>query len=386
METIPLVRYQPRTSQRRVANTRDTDIIRSYVSPPHSTAHSGIGNVRNRYKKTRDHVADLLSNVTSYTLHREYHRPRVRNPFYIYYLRQQVQVDLIDMRGLASTNDRFAWLVCCIDCFSRYLWVRAIRHKTGDEVVAAVRDIIEEMGDKKPFSILCDRGKEFVNSTFRNYLWRQRIKMIHPNGEGKAALVERANAVLQGLIYRDRTAQNSKRYIDRMQVIVSSYNRHPCRSIAGLSPIEAELPENAVKVCGALRERYYAIEKRYARQNKNPRFKIGDVVRYKINYGKAFNRGYHEQFSREQCTVIGINRRMAVPMFTLAGADGVPLIGNFYAEELQRYSTDLSQNFQVEKVMEKEGDFIRVRWRGYGPGFDSWIKDDGSRVPQQNNN
>jgi len=36
--------------------------------------------------------------------------------------------------------------------------------------------------------------------------------------------------------------------------------------------------------------------------------------------------------------------------------------------------------------MEKEGDFIRVRWRGYGPGFDSWIKDDGSRVPQQNNN
>jgi len=353
------------------------DILHSYVNPPHSSAHQGIDAVARDYDGlSKDRAADLLSNATSYTLHREYHKPRATNPFYIYYRRQQMQIDLIDMRQLAAANDGFCWLVVAVDCFSRYMWARATYTKSGKDVCGAVASIIDAAG-QRPESIFCDRGHEFDNRRLKAYLAGNGIRLLFPFSESKAALVERANKTLQGILYRDLTARNSKRYLDRMAAIVRTYNDHFHRTIK-MSPREAELPAKADAVVAALRKHYDSREKYRRRKLK---IKVGDVVRFKTNYGRRFARGYQEQFSREQCTVDAINTRMAIPMFVLRGSNGQLIQGAFYQEELQPYKTGEFSNSQVEKVMEREGGYIRVRWLGLDPGLDSWIIDDGSRVP-----
>jgi Chromo (CHRromatin Organisation MOdifier) domain len=353
-----------------MAQPNHDTILANYVTLPHPSAFSGINNVMAHSNLNQKQVSKLLSYVDSYTLHREYQKPRVRNPFYIYYLRQQLQVDLVDISGLARFNEGYNYLVCCIDCFSRYLWVRPTKRKEGTEVLGALRDIIDGM-TQKPETLFCDRGTELKNQHLKRYLHQQNIRLLHPNSEGKAAIVERVNRSLQNLIYQYMTENESRTYIDALPMIVETYNRRPHRSIGKLSPNEAELPENAERVVGALRQHYTDCQ----RPKFKIKYKVGDLVRYKTNYGNVFARGYEEQFSRELCYIDSISRRMAIPTFKLRSANtGEVFQGSFYQEELQLRSSD---EFKIERVLRRrirEGvPYALVKWLGFGPEHNSWI-------------
>jgi hypothetical protein len=272
---------------------------------------------------------------------------RVRNPFYIYYRRQQVQIDLVDVHKLAGDNDGYRNLVCCIDCFSKFLWVRPTKTKSGREVLAAIQNMIEAMGEP-PKNIFCDRGTELKNQHLQAYLREKKINLIHPSSEAKAAIVERVNRSLQGLLYRYLTEKRTNRYVDALPSIVETYNRRPHRSIAKLSPHEAELPQNAEKVLGALRQHYEDCKRPIVASRM---LKVGDVVRFKTNYGKAFARGYEQQYSKELCKIETVRKRMAVPMYTLRSLmDGELIEGGWYREELQPYTDQVAIARAVEAV------------------------------------
>jgi hypothetical protein len=345
-------------------------IENNYVTPPHPTALSGISKLSEYYQLPKERIANILSNVDSYTLHREYHKPRVRNPFYIYHLRQQVQVDLIDMQQLSRFNNNYNYLIICIDCFSRFVWVRAVKTKHHNEIIPQMIDIIASMG-QKPESIFCDKGAELKNQYMIQLLRKENIKLMHPNSELKAAIVERANRSIQNLIYKYMTENQTRNYIDTLQLIVEAYNNRPHRSIDKLSPREAELPENAERTVGALRQHYTDC----LRPKFRTKHKIGDTVRYKIDYGNRFARGYNEQFSNELVTIDDINRRMAIPMYQLRSADtGERIIGNWYQEELQSRN---SQEFKIEKVLDRRVrrgvPEVFVKWLHFGDRHNCWI-------------
>lgn len=84
---------------------RDADaIVTRYTTPGNPEAFSGINNVSRQNNVTDDFAAEALGQSEAYTLHRQYRRPPVKNPYYIMYIRQQLQVDLIDMRQLSEHN------------------------------------------------------------------------------------------------------------------------------------------------------------------------------------------------------------------------------------------------------------------------------------------
>lgn len=350
---------------------RDSDdaILTNYTSPSHPTAFAGINNLSRRYNLSNSKAAQLLSQIDSYTLHREYHKPKKRNPFYIYQRRQQVQIDLVDISALAQYNDGYRNLVVCIDTFSRKLYVRPTRNKTALQVLEAIKNMFEEMGEK-PKSVFCDRGSELKNVHFQRYLQQEGIRLLHPFSEQKAAHVERVNRSLQNLIYRYMTEMQTRSYLPALQTIVESYNNRPHRSIDHLTPEEAELPENAERVLGALRKHYTSCMEP---ANKKLKFQVGDLVRYKTGYGRGFARGYEEQFSQKLCYVDSINQRMGIPMYRLRSADdGEVIEGGWYGQELQARTSD---EFKIEKVLKRQ---IRsgvphclVKWIGFQTP--SWI-------------
>ena len=80
------------------------------------------------------------------------------------------------------------------------------------------------MRNKKPEKLRTDKGTEFINESFQQYLKKQGIQFYTATNEPKAAVVERVNRTLKSKLYRYFTGVNSLRYIDVLQDIVDSYN------------------------------------------------------------------------------------------------------------------------------------------------------------------
>jgi IS30 family transposase len=162
----------------------------NYLNPTHPTAYSGINNVHRFYGGlySRKAIADTLARVDSYTLHREYKRPSVHNPYFVYSLRDQGQLDLIDMQQLAKHNDDVRFLSVLIDSFSRKLFVKKLLFKTKESSLAAIKEMMEEIQPKFR-SVLFDKGTEYTNSLVRTYLNKEGIKIYHPASPVKAGLV-----------------------------------------------------------------------------------------------------------------------------------------------------------------------------------------------------
>ena len=49
---------------------------------------------------------------------------------------------------------------------------------------------------------------------------------------------------------------------------------------------------------------------------------------------------------------------------------GDKIIGTFYEKELQKNN---QQEFRIEKVINKKGDKLYVKWKGYDSSSNSWI-------------
>ena len=49
------------------------------------------------------------------------------------------QADLADLQAFARDNGGYKYILVVIDCFSKYLWLRAVKDKSGPNVSHAMR-------------------------------------------------------------------------------------------------------------------------------------------------------------------------------------------------------------------------------------------------------
>lgn len=351
----------PRMHQRMKAN---------YVNPSHPTAFSGITNLQKFYKIPTSKAKEFLAGETTYQLHREYKKTAVRNPFFIYELRQQVQFDLIDISKLAAFNDNIHFLLAGIDCFSRKAWLVPLKNKTAKSTLVGIQKIINPL-EVKPKNVLLDRGGEFGGSVIP-FFRSLGINVIHPNSDVKAAHVERYNRSQQDLIYKFLTENETSRYIDTLPELLQSYNDRPHRSIARLTPNEAEQYHYQDVVLDAVNKHYSKIVRQGRKQRE--KFKIGDVVRLQ-KVGGRFARGYNERSTRELFTIETVNKRMPIIQYTVKSMDNGEVIeGAFYPNELQLCLGDV---FKIERVIRKRTRRgkreILVKWQDFGEQHNSWI-------------
>ena len=123
-------------------------------------------------------------------------------------------VDLVDMRSLKRYNDDFSYLVTIIDIYSRYAFAFPIKNKTGNTLVNVFEKIFEKY-KRKPKKLWVDRGSEFYNRQFLDFLKDNNIKIYSTYGEHKSAVIERFNKTLKSIMYKWFTRNNTKRWIDK---------------------------------------------------------------------------------------------------------------------------------------------------------------------------
>ena len=75
------------------------------------------------------------------------------------------EADLAEMESLSSKNKSVKYLLCVIDVFSKYAWVKPLQGKNGKIVLNAFIKIVNE-SNRKPNKLWVDQGREFYKETY----------------------------------------------------------------------------------------------------------------------------------------------------------------------------------------------------------------------------
>ena len=107
-----------------------------------------------------------------------------------------------------------------------------------------------------------------------------------------------------------------------------------------------------------------------------PRFRVGQHVcisKEKMKFAKGGEQNYNTDVFR----IIKVIRRTPRPVYKLEDLNQKVIDGQFFNEELTPVRITKRTTFKIDKILATRvrldiGENL-VRWKGYGPVFDSWI-------------
>ena len=133
---------------------------------------------------------------------------------------------------------------------------------------------------RKPNLIETDRGKEFHNNIFQDFLNKNNIKIYSRNSSYGAVFAERFNRTIRDLLKKIVFEKGDGNWIDVLPTITKQYN-NKVHSSSKLTPIQASLKRNEVYVYNNLLDK---------RKKLKAKYEIGDLVRT-ADLKKTFPKG-----------------------------------------------------------------------------------------------
>ncbi len=271
---------------------------------------------------TRLKVNQFLKSQDSYTLHKTIRKPRKYRRTLVFAPRDLWQIDLLDMQKFARENQGFRYICVIIDCFSKFVWIKPLKNKTGKATVKALALLLM---NERPKHIQADEGSEFFNRDVTRMLEAFGPKLYHSYSDKKAAIVERVQRTIRQRLGRLFTHQNNHNWIDHIQEIIDSYNNSYHRSIK-MKPADVR-QEHVANIFARLFPEE-AIKK--------PRFNVGDRVR--ITAKRTFLQKEYKKGWTDEIFVINRVQQTKPITYILEDESKEVLTGGFYAEELQNVS------------------------------------------------
>ena len=127
------------------------------------------------------------------------------------------------MQLISKYNKGLRFVLCVVDIFNKYAWVFPLKDKKGASIAAAFQSILKQP-NKKPNKIWVDKGSEFYNTSFKQWLQDNNIVMYSAHNEGKSVVAERFIRTLKNKIYKYMTSISKNVYIDKLNDIANECN------------------------------------------------------------------------------------------------------------------------------------------------------------------
>ena len=105
-----------------------------------------------------------------------------------------------DLAEVSSNNKNVKHLLCVIDVFTKYAWVKPLKDKKGKTVLNAFMEIVNE-SNRKPNKLWVDQGREFYNKLMQEWLDND-ILIYSTHNEGKSVTAERFIKTLKAKIHK----------------------------------------------------------------------------------------------------------------------------------------------------------------------------------------
>lgn len=186
-----------------------------YTDPSHTGSFSGPAKLKQvidregKYKITNKDIISFLEKQDSYTVDRPVRRTLRRGHIVTRGIRDQYDLDLIDMSRLSKYNDDIIFLLTAIDDFSRVAMVKPLKNKKANTVLEALKLML--VGNKKPRSVRTDFGAEFKNAKVKEFFEKNNIKHFFAHPPLKYQIIERFNQSLKQIISKYLHSKNTYR-------------------------------------------------------------------------------------------------------------------------------------------------------------------------------
>lgn len=324
-----------------------------YYDPSHPAGFGSIDKLAKamKGKMRRDDVKDWLQSQETYTLHKPVQRIFFRNKYVLSNYNVLWQADLSDLRSYSKYNDGYNYIICVIDVFSKYAYVRAIKNKNSENIKHCFESIFAE-ANATPTHIQSDKGTEFVSKDVQNFLKDRNINYYTTNNPDiKASVVERFQRTLKMRMWRYFTYKNTYKYIDVLQDLVYGYN-HSYHTSIKMCP--CDVSENNIMI--VWNNLYDRKRNRNETRTQTPNFNVGDYVRI-TKYKHIFQKGYESNWSDEVFIISSIIERSPWVVYTLKDLQNESISGTFYEKELQKVSYSPTSRYKIDKI-------IRSRYSG----------------------
>ena len=243
-------------------------------------------------------------------------------------------------------------MLTIIDVFSKFVWIVPLKRKTGQEVANAFSRILKE---RRPSKTWVDKGREFYNKDVQKL-----VELYSTENEEKSCVIERFNRTIKEKIVRYFFANNTRKFVDVLALLVDQYNNTIHSSIR-MTAKEASRKENKNKV-------WRNLHPEFGDKTLTPKFSIGDHDRI-TKKKKSFDKGYTQRLTEEVFTISKI--QLAIPVtYKITDYNGEEIQGSFYEQELQKTKQDI---FRIEKIIKQKGNKSLVKWLGYNDWFNSRV-------------
>ena len=105
------------------------------------------------------------------------------------------------MESLSSNNKVVKYLLCVIDFFTKYAWVKHLINKKSKTSLHAFIETVHE-SNCKPNELWVDQGRKFYNKLMQEWLDNNNILMYSTHNEGKSVISERFMKTLKDKIFK----------------------------------------------------------------------------------------------------------------------------------------------------------------------------------------
>ena len=252
----------------------------------------------------------------------------------VYFIDKIWSLDILDLKDYGPENNRgYRYILVIIDNFSKYGWTIPLKNKNAQTIKDSFENILVS-SKRKPNLIESDRGKEFYNNIFQDFLNKNDIKLYSGNSSYGAVFAERFNRTIRDLLKRPVSEKGDGNWIDVLQTITKQYN-NKVHSSTKLTPIQASLKKNEGYVYENLLDK---------RKRITPKFQLNDLVRT-ADLKKTFSKGDTTNWSYNLCKITEIIND-TIPSYHIDN-----LKERFNESLLKKTELSLKQNKDVMKKL-----------------------------------
>ena len=163
-------------------------------------------------------------------------------------------IDLADFSDYKTSNNKgFRYIFVIIDNYSKYLWAIPLKNKYSQTITEEFSNILTK-SKRKPLKIESDRGSEFYNIIFRNFLKNKNIHHYSRYTDKGTSIAERVIRTIRNLLKKPVFEKGNADWLSQLPSVIKKYN-NTTHSSTKMTPIQDSKKSNEKLVYSNLQDR-----------------------------------------------------------------------------------------------------------------------------------
>ena len=223
----------------------------------------------------------MRNNFTMEDLSEELNKPIIhkfkRKKTIVNYIDHIHSADLVNMKMYSKINKGYNYIFTNIDIFSKYAWAFPIKSKKIQDVKLCFQKVFKE---RKPNYLWTDKESAFFSKEMLKYFEDNNVIIYYTNSHLKAVNIQRFNRSLRELMMKEFVKNNNTVWYNILPKLIKTYNNR-YHSTVKMKPIEVNRSNEKY-----IKQFSYT----YNKTNKNPKYKINDLVRVSLKRRDIFDK------------------------------------------------------------------------------------------------